>query len=594
VNLDDKLATRTAGSETPAAAATGAPEPTVEMDPAAILTALDAVVYDWDIPSDRLVWSPNIHTTLSGFPRGALATGAGYNSLISKDSETSRYQAVQNGLASDEGQGAPFRVTYRLESAVGGPIEVEDLGRWFEDGSGRPCRVHGIVRVSSRATTAGPASNVISANGLDETLCTRRAFNEWVDARCAEARIAGTHFLLLMIGITNLSAINRRDGYDAADELILGLGRRLAKSLRAGDKLVRYSGGKFALLIALGAADRPDVAAARLARHVNLEPFATSAGARRGEIRVGAALAPRHGRNAHLLLQRAEEALEQAEAARAPYGVYSPDDALGEARRRETRIADEIVAALNERRVVIAFQPVRPTGASGQPFEEALLRIRQDDGKIIGPATVIPVAERLGMIELLDERVLELTLDCLAADPLRRLSMNVSYDTLRAPDWLDRLKGRLAARPGAAERLTVEIIETRAIEDLEGTSSVLRRMKDFGLRIAMDDFGAGHTSFRNLRALCVDMVKIDGAFIQNLLGSVDDRFFVRTLAELARHLGVETVAEWVEDVAAIPLLREWGVGYVQGHGIAPARLPAFDAAGAPPARAAVGPSPTSR
>jgi diguanylate cyclase (GGDEF)-like protein len=554
------------------------------MDPVAILTALDAVVYDWDIPSDRLSWGPNAYKTLAGFSRGSLATGAGFAALISKDSESSRFQAVQNGLASDEGQGAPFRVTYRIESPGGGSLEVEDLGRWFEDGHGRPCRVHGILRVSSRVSTAGPPSNVVSEDGVDETLCTRRAFNEWVDSRCAEARIAETQFALLMTGITNLAAINRRDGYDAADELIFALGRRLAKSLRAGDKLVRYSGGKFALLIALAAGDQPEVAAARLARRVNIEPFATSAGPQRGQIRVGAALVPRHGRNAHLLLQRADEALEQADSLRAPYVVYSPDEALGETRRRETRIADEIVAGLNERRVAIAFQPVRPTSDKRQPFEEALLRIRQDDGRVLGPAIVIPVAEKLGMIELLDERVLELTLDSLAAAPARRLSMNISLDTLRAPHWLERLKGHLVARPGAAERLTVEILETRAIGDLPETSNVLRRMKELGVRIALDDFGAGHASFRDLRDLSVDMVKIDGAFIQNLMGSTDDRFFVRTLAALAQNLGVETVAEWVEDVKAIELLTEWGVDYVQGHGIAPAELPDIGAEAASPAR----------
>jgi EAL domain-containing protein (putative c-di-GMP-specific phosphodiesterase class I) len=207
-------------------------------------------------------------------------------------------------------------------------------------------------------------------------------------------------------------------------------------------------------------------------------------------------------------------------------------------------------------------------------FEEALMRLRQDDGKFLGPAAVIPVAEKHGLIELLDERVLELTLDALLAEPARRLSMNISIATLRAPDWLDRLTGHLSVRPGASERLTIEIVETQAIADLEGTARILRRMKDLGLRIAMDDFGAGYTSFRNLRGLCVDLVKIDGAFIQNLARSVDDRFFVRTLAGLAKHLKIETVAEWVEDSEAIALLTEWGVDYLQGHAIGRAEVPA--------------------
>jgi EAL domain-containing protein (putative c-di-GMP-specific phosphodiesterase class I) len=90
-------------------------------------------------------------------------------------------------------------------------------------------------------------------------------------------------------------------------------------------------------------------------------------------------------------------------------------------------------------------------------------------------------------------------------------------------------------------------------------------MKALGLKIAMDDFGAGHTSFRNLRRLGIDIVKIDGAFVQNVACSLDDRVFVRSLADLARHLGLTTVAEWVEDEEARRLLRDWGVDLLQGQ-----------------------------
>jgi EAL domain-containing protein (putative c-di-GMP-specific phosphodiesterase class I) len=90
-------------------------------------------------------------------------------------------------------------------------------------------------------------------------------------------------------------------------------------------------------------------------------------------------------------------------------------------------------------------------------------------------------------------------------------------------------------------------------------------MKALGIAVAMDDFGAGHTSFRNLRRLRIDIVKIDGAFVQNIARSLDDRFFVRTLADLARHLGIQTVAEWVEDAETRRLLGEWRIDYLQGH-----------------------------
>jgi EAL domain-containing protein (putative c-di-GMP-specific phosphodiesterase class I) len=122
----------------------------------------------------------------------------------------------------------------------------------------------------------------------------------------------------------------------------------------------------------------------------------------------------------------------------------------------------------------------------------------------------------------------------------------------------------LRAHSGVAGRLIIEITETAAIQDLHDARGFVARVKDFGCRIAIDDFGAGHTSFRNLRKLGVDMVKIDGAFVQNIVKSEDDRAFVHTLIDLGRRLGLKTVAEWVQDEDSAQLLAEWHCNYLQG------------------------------
>ena len=115
---------------------------------------------------------------------------------------------------------------------------------------------------------------------------------------------------------------------------------------------------------------------------------------------------------------------------------------------------------------------------------------------------------------------------------------------------------------GVSERLIIEITETAAIQDVDETRGFVARVKDLGCRIAIDDFGAGHTSFRNLRKLGVDIVKIDGAFVENIIRSEDDRAFVRTLIDLARRLGLKTVAEWVQDEEAAKMLAAWGCDYL--------------------------------
>jgi len=376
----------------------------------------------------------------------------------------------------------------------------------------------------------------------------------------------------MVAGIERLSEINRTYGYDIADEVIAVVAQRMQNTIRTTDLMARYSGGKFVLVLDNSDAEQSAIAIRRLLRAIS-EPVPTSGEPVRAQLRVGAALAPRHGRNPQILLQRAEEAFEFAcEAGGERYVVYRPGLTSKEARARAIAISDEIVAALNERRVVLAYQRIQPTSESRQPFHEGLLRIRQADGTLLGPDAVVPTAEKVGLIGQLDNRAFELALRRLATEPTIQISVNASAATMMEPDWVDRVADSLANYPGAAQRLIVEITETVALADIDNAARIFARLRKLGVRIAMDDFGAGHTSFRNLRALGVDIVKIDGAFVQNIARSADDRFFVRTLVDLARHLRIATVAEWVEDSEAMRILVESGIDYLQGFHLGRAEL----------------------
>jgi len=291
----------------------------------------------------------------------------------------------------------------------------------------------------------------------------------------------------------------------------------------------------------------------------------TAAGPVAVTMTIGGVTAPRHARSVPEILSRAQDALHAARAKRhGSFLPYRPSVVRDALRRENVRATDEIVAALNERRIALAYEPLVEAQSRKVAFYEGLMRVDRSDGSIAQANDIIPVAEWLGLVRMLDYRVLELVVNELTASPSLVASVNVSPASTVDPDWWTGLGALLRADAGAAERLIIEITETAAIQDVDDTRGFVTRVKDLGCRIAIDDFGAGHTSFRNLRKLGVDIVKIDGAFVQNIMKSSDDRAFVQTLIELAHRLGLKTVVEWVQDEEAARLVSGWGCDFLQG------------------------------
>jgi EAL domain-containing protein (putative c-di-GMP-specific phosphodiesterase class I) len=340
--------------------------------------------------------------------------------------------------------------------------------------------------------------------------------------------------------------------------------------------LGRFSGNKFGLILKNCTVDDMNVAAERFLAGVRDEVVPTKSGPVSITASIGAVGIPRHARNAEEAINRAQETLDMAKRRRAgSFSLWRPNVERDAQRRVNIRVTDEIVTALNDRRIVMAYEPVVEASSREPAFYECLVRMEQGDGEMLLAPDIVPVAERLGLIRLVDHRVLELVVAELAASPNVQLSLNISPDTTMDPDWSSSIESLMRAHPGVAERLIVEITETVAIQDIDDIRGFITRLKNFGSRIAIDDFGAGYTSFRNLRKLGVDIVKIDGAFVQNIARSADDRAFVQTLIDLARRLQIKTVAEWVQDDESATMLRDWGCDYIQGRliGLASAQRP---------------------
>jgi EAL domain-containing protein (putative c-di-GMP-specific phosphodiesterase class I) len=223
------------------------------------------------------------------------------------------------------------------------------------------------------------------------------------------------------------------------------------------------------------------------------------------------------------------------------------------------------MAALRGDRLVFAYQPIVGAVSRKPEHHECLLRLKRDDGSIAAAGEFIPAAETLGLVRLVDRRALEMAVAQLYAHEDVKLSINVSGTTACDQSWLQSFINYVRENREVAERMTVELTETAALHGFEENSRFVTRLRDMGCRVAIDDFGAGYTSFRNLHNLHVDMVKIDGDYVKNLSTSPDNQLFVRTLVDLAKNFRLETVAEWVSSEEDAKLLLELGVDYCQGY-----------------------------
>lgn len=553
----------------PTPAGTPAQEPAM-LDPRKILSSIGEVIYDWDIISDQLIYGPNVSDVLNLPGLGTQSSGRAFAEYLASASPSSRYAAIMEAGEPDIGRGVSYRVVYGLadkNQASRGPlIWVEDNGRWFAGADGRPSHAHGTMRVITDRYEA--ERQLVQQSYYDPLTGTliRSRFKDQVAALASRCQRGTASFGLLLIAIDNLAGLNHSYGYDIGDEIIAAAVAAIKAQSRETDVVARYAGNKFGLLLENCTGEQMQIAARRFLDAVKSEPLQTAAGPIAVSVRIGGVVGPRQGRTPQVLFYHAEEALEAARRSSSNrFVAYTESLVRHDARVQVQNVSDAILAALNQSRIVLAIQPIISAKSGEICFHEALMRVADEDGTLIPPEEILPVAEKTGLIQLIDHRMLELAVQELAHDPELHLAINASGATVLDIHWPDSLRAACAFHDGVAERLTIEITETCAIADLDATARAISAMKACGVKVAMDDFGAGHTSFRNLRNLQIDLLKIDGAFVQNLARSEDDRFFVRTLVELARHLGIPIVAEWVEDAESAAILAEWGVEYLQGH-----------------------------
>ena len=538
------------------------------LDLVGILSESDETAYVWDILSDGIQWENNAEKILGVSGSGQIDTGSAFELLISPEHLSRRQQAFAITVAPENSRGIPFRVQYRFQ--FGGrrsdaTIWIEDHGRWWPGPNGKPARARGKVRVINDRYLE--EQRMLYRNDHDELTgqLNRIRMTEALTTCLQRAADTKQPSVFLIAAVNNLAVINETFGFDVGDEVIAGAARQIKERLRGGDIVGRYSSNKFGIILTECGPGAMRIAAERFMRAVRDVNIKTSACQLTATLSIGGVVLPAQASSVQQALNFALQALDRAKSKRFDcFMAYEPSAAAETARRRSSAIADDVIEALDDNRMRLVLQPM--IGAkSGKPeLYECLLRMEKLDGSLVSAGEFIPVAEQLGLSRLIDRRTLELSVDLLKRHPDLKISLNVSGLTCSDHEWLVTLQRLTGLRRDLTSRMIIEITETAAIQDLDQSINFVDTLKEMGCGVAIDDFGAGYTSFKNLKMLNVDMVKIDGAFVKNMADDTSDQIFIKTMIELADTFGLETVAEWVGDQVSADMLIKAGITYLQG------------------------------
>jgi len=452
---------------------------------------------------------------------------------------------------------------------------VEDGGidHWIEER---------LVRVSGQGATAvfiGFMRNVTEHQAYQERLTYLACFDEltghFTRARLrtvlAQSLVSSfaekNGFSFALIGLDSMAGVNHAFGYDIADEVLTGVGRRIGDRLFEGEAIGRVASSKFGVILNTGSPAESTTRLRAIQTAIRDEFILTGSGPVAVTVSIGMVDLPSQARTTQDALAAAEDALTVAkQTAPGGFALHEPDDTEAEYRRANIIMAEELSVALREDRICLAYQPVVSSRHTDQVvFYECLARMIDRAGNTIAAAEFMPVAEKLGFVRLIDQRVLELSFEVLIADPSLRLSVNLSPQTMNDVGWGRSFDRLTLANPEAAKRLIIEITESYAINDEGRAAERLMEFAERGCSIALDDFGAGYTSFKYFKTLNLDIVKIDGSYIRGVADSPDNQLFVESLSRLAKHYGMMVVAEMVEDDRSAALLHAMDVDCLQGN-----------------------------
>ncbi len=378
-------------------------------------------------------------------------------------------------------------------------------------------------------------------------LPNRVLFRDRVEQALHGAKRQTGEVAVMFLDLDRFKEVNDTLGHESGDVLLREVGQRLAHSLRAGDTVARLGGDEFAVL-ATGLDDADDaLLVARKLRQAVEWPFTLRGLTLEVEASIGIALFPEHGTDVDTLLRHADVAMYQCKEAHSGVGIYSPERDVYSPDR--LKLLGELRRAIEQNELVLYYQPKISLRTSEVTGFEALVRWQHPEQGLLTPERFVPFAEHTGLIKPLTRYVMREAVRACAKWQELGLDLGVAVNLsardlldLHLPDEVRLLLSETRIDPGMLE---LEITENTILSDPARTRTILSRLKELGVTLAIDDFGSGYSSLGYLKRLPLDVLKIDKSFVMTMLADDDSAAIVRSTIDLAHNLGLEVVAEGV-------------------------------------------------
>ncbi len=404
-------------------------------------------------------------------------------------------------------------------------------------------------------------------------LINRREFERRTERLLSSIKQVKAEHALCYMDLDQFKVVNDTCGHAAGDELLRQLGTVLQEVVRHRDTLARLGGDEFGVLMEHCPLD--DAHRVATAIQTAIQDFHFLWEGRSFRVGASMGLVPITNTTPNLteLLKGADAACYMAkDKGRNRIHVHHRDDKALSARHGEMQWVSRLQHALAENRFCLYAQAIAPLNNSQERHYELLVRMLDEEGNLVPPGAFLPAAERYNLITQLDKWVVENAFLALKANPafleqINFISINLSGQSLADADFLNFVVEQFHDHEIDGEKICFEITETAAISNLSKADHFISELRQFGCRFALDDFGSGLSSFGYLKSLPVDYLKIDGLFVKDMVNDPIDHAMVKSINEIGQVMGMQTIAEFVENDEIKGMLREIGVNYAQGYGI---------------------------